>query len=419
MLFVYLYIIAMYVRPQDWVPGFVGLPTAFLIIPAGVLVGFMSNSRDFNRFPLIQNRLMIIYLGIIFAATAYNEGASTGFEQFVEFLKRVLVYFMIVLNVNTKEKLRKTITWMLLVSAFIAYQAILQGTTGFSWGGMTPYPGYEEIRVRWYGDWDGPNVYGILFVMAAAMALERIAGAGHSLFTRLFNLLLAGAFMWSIFFTNSRGAVLAVLVGIAFYFRAKLWKPHIAAIAVLVLGAALAVAPSRMSEVNSEEESAGERTWLWEQGMNMLNESPLFGVGRNQFARHTDLKLIAHNNYVQNFAELGLPGYFVFIALMWFSFKGSYMLTMKRYDVPEPLRQAGRGLTTLLVGYAAATFFVVMELDLLYLVFGLCGAAYLIGLKECETLPPARMHKFDFQMILAGMAIIYGAIWLAAVKHIL
>ncbi len=418
MLFVYLYIVAMFVRPQDWVPGLIGVPTAFLIIPAGILVGLATNGRDFNRYPLVQNRLMFVYLGIIFIASTYNEGFAFGWEQFVTFLKRVMVYFMIVLNVNTVDKLRRTLTFILLVGAFIAYQAILQGTTGFSWGGQTPYPGYDVVRVRWYGDWDGPNVFGLLFVMLAGLAMERIFGREQSFFARIFGVGLMLAFFTSIYYTNSRGAVLSVLVGTGYYFRAKLFRPHIAGIAAVLVGGFLAFAPSRMSMVSSEEESAGQRTWLWEQGMAMLRESPIFGVGRGMFASHTDLKLIAHNNYVQNFAELGLPGYFVFIALMWFSFVGTWRLAQERHDLPEPLRQSGRALQSMLVGYAACTFFVVMELDLLYLVFGLCAAAYLIGQKNCETLPPSRMTNLDVKMIVGGMGLIYFAIWLAAVKEI-
>jgi len=418
MLFVYLYIVAMFVRPQDWVPGLIGLPTAFLIIPAGILVGLATNGRDFTRNPLVQNKLMFVYLGVIFISTTYNEGFALGWEQCVEFLKRVMVYFMIVLNVNTVDKLRRTLTFTLIVCGFIAYQAILQGVTGFSWGGQTPYPGYDEIRVRWYGDWDGPNVFGLLFVMAAGLAMERIFGREQNLFARLFGIGLMAAFFASIYYTNSRGAVLSVVVGTAYYFRAKLFKPHIAGIAATLLGGFLAFAPSRMSQVSSEEESAGQRTWLWEQGMGMLRDNPIFGVGRGQFASNTDLKLIAHNNYVQNFAELGLPGYFVFIALIWFSFIGTWRLARQRYDLPEPLRQSGRALQSMLIGYAACTFFVVMELDLLYLVFGLCAAAYLIGQKDCETLPAMRMTKFHAKMIVSGMCLIYFAIWLAAIKEI-
>lgn len=418
MLFIYLYIIAMYVRPQDWVPGFIGLPTAFLIIPAGILVGLIYNSKDFSRNSMVQSPLMVVYLIVIFMATTYNEGASVGWEQFVEFLKRVLVFFLVVLNVNTVEKLRNTIGFMLLVCAFIAYQAILQGTTGMSWGGQTPYPGYDEIRVRWYGLWDGPNVFGLLFVMSAGLAMEYIFGKEQALFRRLWGLILMTSFMASIYYTNSRGAVLAVLVGTAYYFRSKLLKPHIAGTAGVGVVGLLAVAPSRMSTVNSEEDSASERTWLWEQGMGMLHESPLFGVGRGQFASNTDLQLIAHNNYVQNFAELGLPGYFIFIAFMWFSFVGTWRLAQEKYDLPEKLRQSGRALQSMLVGYAACTFFVVMEHDLLYLLFGLCAAAYMIGQKECEDLPPSKMTMFDFKMVIVGMATIYFAIWLAAVKEI-
>ena len=172
MIFVYLYIIAMYIRPQDWVPGFIGFPTAFVIIPLGVLFGVYQRMQSPKAYQMPQNYLFAFYLAITFLSTMINVDMSSAIHWTVEFLKRTMLFFMIVLNVNTLQKLRNVLAFVLLVSLFLGYQAYLQAVEGASWGGLTVFPGYDVIRVRWYGDWDGPNVLAILFLISSAISLE-------------------------------------------------------------------------------------------------------------------------------------------------------------------------------------------------------------------------------------------------------
>jgi O-antigen ligase len=307
---------------------------------------------------------------------------------------------------------------MLLLTMFLAYQAILQGTTGTSWGGLTPYPGYTEIRVRWFGDWDGPNVFGILFVIAGAIAMEFTIGT-HGLFARLVGFALAASCLVAIYFTNSRGAVLAFACAALFYFRNKFRSVFAIGLAFLLIGGLFMLGPSRVESIHSDEASARERTWLWEQGLHMLRDDPVLGVGRGQYIKHVDLNLIAHNNYVQNFAETGLTGFFCFIALLWFSFKGNMMLSDPKYAVDPRFAALGHMMTAAIVGYSAATFFVVMELDLLYFLLALCSSVYLVAAREHESLPVLQMTRRDVLIITGGMFGLIVMIWLAAVKEIL
>lgn len=419
MTLIFLYLIGLYVRPQDWVPAFLGLPTATIIIPLA-MIGAVSNymgSRE--SFQLPQNRLLVFYLFVIFISTFLETGVTNGFDQFVIFLKRIVVFYMVAWTLITPTRIHVTIWAVLLLSVFLAYQAYLQGTEGASWGGLTPYPGYTEIRVRWFGDWDGPNVFGILFVMSAAMALEFVFGP-YSLMRRLLGIGLVSAFLTAIYFTNSRGAVLALACATLFYFRDRFRRhPLGLALAALALVGLFTFGPSRMSELNSGESSAHERTWLWEQGLTMLRENPVFGVGRGEFMHRVDLKLIAHNNYVQNFAETGLVGFSLFIAILWFCFRGCYLVAKPDSGSSPAMTSAARMAMSAIVGFAAATFFVVMELDLLYFVLGLSAAVYLVARRENPNLPALSFTRFDRMVIGGGVVGLIVLIWLAAVMQIL
>jgi O-antigen ligase len=415
---VFLYLVALYVRPQDWAPGMVGVPTAFIILPMGLAFGIANRLREPEKFQTPQTWLMAAYLAIIFVTTFLNVDFLTALGELDLFGRRAVVFYMMIWILISPQRLEAAIWMVMLLSAFLAYQAYLQATYGESWGGMTPYPGYDVIRVRWYGDWDGPNVFGLLFVMALGMAIEYIFGP-HKLVVRLMALALASSYMMAIFFTNSRGAVLAVASMVLFYFRSRFRSVFAIGLALSVVAAVLLLGPSRMNEVSSNEASARERTWLWEQGLNMLKANPVFGIGRDQFARTVDLKLIAHNNFVQNFAEMGLVGFFCFVAILWFSFKGNYMLSDARYAVSPRMKALGRMMTSVLVGYTATTFFVVMELDLFFFMLGLCAAVHLVALREHAALPHMQFGRNDVLLISGAMMALIVMIWLAAVKHIL
>jgi putative inorganic carbon (hco3(-)) transporter len=414
---VFLYLFALYVRPQDWVPGMIGLPTAFIIIPLGLAIGFVARMREPEKFKAPQAWLLVVYLAIIFISTFINVDFSTAFGHFDLFLRRVLVFYMVIWLLTSTQRIDAALWFMLLLSAFLAYQAILQAHTGESWGGVTPEPGYAEIRVRWHGDWDGPNVFSILFVMACGIAIELIFGP-HPILVRLIALGLASSYITAIFYTNSRGAILALACMMLFYFRDRFKSVASIVLGVGLVAALFALGPSRMSEVSSGESSAHERTWLWEQGLTMLRNNPIWGVGRGEFVRKVDLNLIAHNNYVQNFAEMGLVGFFCFTSLLWFCFKGNYMLNMPKYEVSPRIAAQGRMMNAALVGYAAVTFFVVMELDMLFYFFGLWTAVYLNGRRQHANLPQLTYTKTDLYVVLGGMAALLFMIWLAAVKQI-
>lgn len=413
-----LFIVTLYVRPQDWVPGFIGFPTAFILIPLGMAVGGVNLMREPEKFRTPQAWLLPVYLVIMYVATFASAGGGPAFEQFDIFMRRMLVFYMVIWTLTTPQRIGATIWVVLLLCAFLAFQASLQALTGEAWGGLTPFPGYEEIRVRWYGDWDGPNVFGILFVIAFGFALEYVFGP-HNLWTRLSAATLGLSYIVAIYFTNSRGAILALICMVVFYFKNRFKSVFAIGITVAVVGALFVLGPSRMSEVSSKESSAHERTWLWEQALVLLRQNPALGVGRGQFSRRVDSGLIAHNNYVQNFTETGLLGFFCFMSLVWFSFKGNFMLKNPRFGASPRIAAYGRMMTASLVGYSAVTFFVVMELDLLYFIFGLCAAVYLVARRECAELPSLSFTVKDLAIVIGTMSGIIFMIWLAAVKRIL
>lgn len=416
-LLVFLYMIALLVRPQDWFGPFIGLPTGFVITLAMFVGGLINYLSDRPRYATPHNRLLPVYIAVIFVATLLNTDFGNATDQAIAFVKRAVLFFSIVWLVNTRERANFVIWSFLGILLFLSFQAVLQAQTGLSWGGQTVMPGYVEIRVRWHGDWDGPNSYALLFVLGVAMTMEFVFGPYGAL-TRLWAMGLSAMYFVAIFLTNSRGAVLALLGMTALYFKDRFSKPVAITLAAVAVLGILALGPSRMSEINTKESSAHERSWAWEQGLTMLRQNPVFGVGRGEFHRRVDSGLLAHNNYVQNFAELGLTGFFIFMSLLWFTWRGGYLMSRLPADKDVRLPSLGRMITGAVAGYCLVTFFVVMELDILYFMLGLCTAMYCIARREVPELPVLRMTRWDLSVICGAAFSILAAIWLIAVKSI-
>jgi O-antigen ligase len=64
----------------------------------------------------------------------------------------------------------------------------------------------------------------------------------------------------------------------------------------------------------SKDASFEGRTEAWYAGLQMLKDSPIWGVGLGFFRDYHER--VAHNSFVHCFAELGLVGYFLWLAVI-------------------------------------------------------------------------------------------------------
>ena len=423
MIFLYAYIIIIFIRPQDWVSFFYNWPMAAIILPLGIISGLAANSnKSDSSISLVPVAIMNCYLVVIFisvVSTRYAYGFSSIMPELTMWLQRGCLFFMTVKLINSEKKLKYTLLFLLFILTILAVQAIQQGVTGVGWNNTTPYPGYQEVRVRWIGDWDGPNVYGLILGMAIPIALEFFWNTST---TKIFYIFSISLLSLGVYFTNSRGAVLGIALSFLLQVASKYIKNirsliiciTILAITISIGGAFL---PSRMSNISSGESSAHERTWAWENGLKMFTRHPILGVGKGLFAHYSAIKLRAHNNYVQIFSETGLLGFFFFIGFIWFTI--SRLWSFQDNESGNNLQHYSRAIIFSLLSYCFTTYFVTMENDALFLLFGLSVAAYKLSF---QGLPVQNENKFtgkDFFVTLTGMLIIYTSVWAIAIFHLI
>jgi putative inorganic carbon (hco3(-)) transporter len=156
---------------------------------------------------------------------------------------------------------------------------------------------------------------------------------------------------YSLYLTHSRGGLLAVLAMLYFGVQRALGATR-----TLMLLAALVLAANYSGfgggrEINSGEQSAGDRIDAWADGLSMLRSHPVFGV---EFTEHHERT--AHNSFVLCFSELGLFGYFAWLGMIVIAYRGLAGMIDDPYAGAEQ-RRAASCLRASLVAFLASAWF--------------------------------------------------------------
>jgi hypothetical protein len=185
-----------------------------------------------------------------------------------------------------------------------------------------------DERVRYRGELHDPNEVSLTICAGALSLLIAFAIRKRKPHAVLFYGLAAGIAFYTVFMTQSRGGLVAALLVPGIYivrrYGLKSMIPAAAvALPVLMLG-------GRSGE--NAEQSTLERYEAWSTGLSMFKRNPIFGVGARQFAEHH--YLTAHNTFVLAFSELGFPGFVLFMAVLYLSFKSLVVGLLQLRNVP-------------------------------------------------------------------------------------
>lgn len=394
MFLVFLYLFNLYIRPQDWVPFFYGWPVDYLVIIPALLVGYIKYTSNRKKsMPLPQIKLLIAALAIVFLSNAVHGNVGFGIQELIVFMKKSCIFLIVLLLVKSTSNLKNTMFFIVLLSSFIAAQAIFQcfsGNVGFA--GQDFYHSGVGVRTKWVGLWDGANVTALLLSVSVPFALEFSFGP-YSILYRIVNFICAVCLIWGVYTTNSRGGFLTLIAILCIYPITRLKNKKNAIILAAVLGiiGVLYFSPSRMNEMSTDEESAHIRTRLWGAGIEMFKQNPVLGVGKGKFIESPEnsRNMMAHSNFIQNLGETGIVGIFVWMSLIYFSVKGlnyGYKLKAEPNTSSDTLKSLARALFVSILGFYICTIFVTMDIDIFYLLLGLCAVTINIINREIKYL---------------------------------
>ncbi len=348
-----LYVALIFLRPQEFIEDIKGWPIVEVMAYVSLAVVFLEGdfkAEVFKRSP--TNALVLAFwLAMPFSnlANFWFGGVSYAF---IEIAKVAIVYFLIVLTVDSWSKLKVFLWLLVLCAAFLAGQAIVQYNTGIGLvGGHALLRDGELIQARGIGIFSDPNDLALNIVPMVAFVLPSFHKRLLSR-TWITGILFLIPMVVGITYTHSRGGMLALAAVGWYYLRQRVGRAASVVGVLLILAAMMAV--PRMGEINAQEESAHSRLEHWGYGLDQFKAHPLFGIGFSMFTN--DYPQTAHNSFVLVFTESGLLGATIWVAMFFSSFRDLRLLR-REWRGPPFLTEAADSLFAALVGWLVAAFF--------------------------------------------------------------
>lgn len=308
------YLLLVLIRPQDYpeLVDKIGLPLQplALLLAAGFWMLSPRKSFDAPQYPLL-----LAFFGVLMFSHVFNGWIGGALEQLEKFAPTLLAF---VVFANALENRRRIVGAMMifsLSSAVLALHGIGQIDDGIGWTGMGLSQG---TRIQYVGIFNDPNDLGMLFVTCLPMAVFLASRGKRFGPTWLFWMSVAGLLTYGVYLTDSRGALLGLLLVLGVY----VWQTRgvfvAGALGSMAVGVLLAL-PSRFQEIDASEASAQGRVESWYEGLMMFRGHPLFGVGPDMYS---DIyHLTAHNSYVLVLAETGIVGFTLWLAFVVYGFR--------------------------------------------------------------------------------------------------
>jgi O-antigen ligase len=344
-------------------PSFLGVPD-FTVIKALGMAAFGwamlriatgGGGEDLLGSPVVR-WFLVFFLAVVLCGVTWGQGHTmvVRYLAFLAFMPIVLV------NVRTLDDLRRVLQVTVLAMVLVFPYAVRQMLRYDSRLGVGLYE--SNYLAAWLL---------LLVPLAVVMARQQWTPLARRAW-----LAAAGILVVALLLTASRGGFLGLLVAgllVTYRFRGVVGVGGV----LLALLAGALVVPTELGTrilatvfggaqaVPGLESSNRAHLGLFWAGLRMIADSPLFGVGPQNFAalstRYSGLEqaYIGHNTYLELGAELGLPVLAVFVAMLAATFA-----TLRRLrhlgDTAEQRELAGwaEGMRVGLLGFLVAAFFI-------------------------------------------------------------
>jgi len=396
-----LYLILLFIAPQLWVAPFQGVRVDLFLYPAWLAyVVLRGRLPQFLRFRAQD----WFFLGFVFwnAVTVVVHGMpQRGLDIVQNLAKWFVLYRLTVASTADGAGVRRTAKLLLLLGLVLAIEGIQHywSADGLGWAGQG-FAWVDEAaatlgldkRTRWINIFDGPGVFCVVYTVALPFVLQYLASP-YGWISRVAALAPTGVLLLAIFYTGSRGGWITTLVIIGAWVavRRGISPPRLVALGVLAMMVVMA-GPSYLTSTRDSSNSAQHRVEMWAEGVEMVQQNPLLGIGRGNFAAYTGL-LIAHNSAVEIMGEAGIVGLFLWIGIIYCGFKNLRYAIRDAEDDRD--RAYARSLSLCIAGYLVSAMFVTLEYETFYFLLALAAAS------GDDLEEPPRFETHDAPAIMA------------------
>ncbi len=320
-----------YMRAQDLCWGFARTMRFSYIVGIVMIVGYLANEkerpffrRDFRTYTML---LLVVLVGLSMVF-GYRQDAFV-WERYLEFDKIILIALLTTGLTDSRRRL-EILTWTIALSL---------GFFGFKGGLFGLLHGGAPILQGPGGMMEDNND----FALALTMGIPLLFYLGSLQERKWLRLGLFGSVVLTavtILLTHSRGGFLAmtsVFLVIAWRSRHR-WKSF--GLGLLVIPLFFLLTPrhvlERIASIEryQQDSSAMGRLQAWKAALRMVLIHPVFGVGMRSFQEAWEESpqvwgdtgpppqggRVAHNSYLQIWAESGTPAFLCFLALILSSF---------------------------------------------------------------------------------------------------
>jgi hypothetical protein len=372
-----LYLFLVMSRVFDMLPFLGSLRIPMILMVLLLLITILSG-QFMRSLSTAGTRLMLALLAWAAVSSVFSVWRRGSLDFLKDLSLSVVVFVAIVSLVRTVSDLRKVVAVQLLaitVASLMSFVSRGEDTRLALAGGS-------------YGD---PNGFAAAILQAIPLCFmfhDRL----HGPFTKLIAMSLMLPMLVAFLRTGSRGGMIAfLLVGVLVFLRVGVIKK----VLLLAVGALVGVgmmfflpeslrvrymtlfgSPAAVErtdlDLGGASSSSEARLALLRLSVVMTFRNPVFGVGPGMFPVAGDMAAkedgqrrgtwqVTHNTYTQVSSELGFPGLFLFLGLMWQGWRGARAVSRLpahgRNQQLESLSQIGAVLQLSFFGFAISVFF--------------------------------------------------------------
>jgi putative inorganic carbon (HCO3(-)) transporter len=358
----YLFTFLLYARPNELWPGIFGaFPVTKIVAVATALAywaSMLAAGRPITIWPLeVRMLLLMMILAVLFTPFAISSQDSVDTLSDT-FFKIVLIFVLIINLVTSHKRLHSMLKLMLICASGLAVGAIRDFLAGNTRG---------RIQGAVGGMFGNPNDFAtalaLLVPLAVALALSnkrlaRLAYVGCALLLSI-----------TVLITFSRGAFLGLMaLGGVLLWRLRPRFVLAWLVAGLLMVAAVSVmigSGNRLSTIldpdSDETGSAQARRLVLQRGALVAVRHSVVGIGMGNFHHYSVHEQVAHNAYLEVWAELGMAGLIAYMTLILAPFRSLRDLELKTAGVRDEMSRKGYylsvGLQATLAAYIVCSLF--------------------------------------------------------------
>ena len=376
-------------RPQDYFSFLVPFRLALVFTLLTIVFTLLEN-KDFSVkkiFEASESKKYVLFYCIMIFGIPFAYHRRFAFEYiFLSYAANILYFFLFYFHIDSLQKLRKI---LFTITASVFFYGMASLILGNALGGRLSFGGMYD-----------PNDLAYLFVTLFPLAFNFIS-KGEIFAKRMLAAITLIISPMLILMTGSRGGVLALFMVSMLLVFTKMGSIKKSLKIAAVIGVIIMMAfysdkidterfksLISIAEIKSDYNVTGYsgRLEIWKTGLKLIKSHPFTGVGVNCFSmafgftRDAEGRIpiwkAAHNSFILIAAEMGVPGFIVFMSLVIGCIK-TFSLIRKtdatNSDIEE--LQAVTGLIQIgFIGHFIAAFFLTHGYSILFTLFFVLSA---------------------------------------------